>query len=77
MGRPHGLLTTYRIAPSANAEQQFKSIFGSEPSLILVRPDGYAAFIGSDDSLDSLAQYLKSWFPAQKETEKENVNAHH
>ena len=73
----HGLLTTYSIAPSANAEQQFKSIFGSEPSLILVRPDGYAAFLGSDDSLDSLAQYLNSWFPAQKETEKENVNARH
>jgi hypothetical protein len=51
----HGLLQTYSIGPSANAEQQFKSIFGTEPALILVRPDGYAAFTGSDDSVDSLA----------------------
>jgi hypothetical protein len=69
------MLTTYSIAPSAKAEQQFKSIFGSGPSLILVRPDGYAAFVGSDGSLDSLAKYLQSWFPAQKETEMENANA--
>jgi hypothetical protein len=70
-----GLLQTYSIAPSANADQQFKSIFGSGPALILVRPDGYAAFTGADSSLDALAKYLKSWFPAQKETEKENANA--
>jgi 2-polyprenyl-6-methoxyphenol hydroxylase-like FAD-dependent oxidoreductase len=60
-----GLLQTYSIAPSANADQQFKSIFGSGPALILVRPDGYAAFAGADSSLDALAKYLKSWFPAQ------------
>jgi 2-polyprenyl-6-methoxyphenol hydroxylase-like FAD-dependent oxidoreductase len=70
-----GLLQTYSIAPSANADQQFKSIFGSGPALILVRPDGYAAFTGADSSLDALAKYLKSWFPAQKQTEKENANA--
>jgi 2-polyprenyl-6-methoxyphenol hydroxylase-like FAD-dependent oxidoreductase len=70
-----GLLEIYSIAPSANAEQPFTSIFGPKPALILVRPDGYAAFTGSADSLDSLAKYLKSWFPVQKETEKENTNA--
>ncbi|MDT7812930.1 MAG: hypothetical protein QOJ42_2846 [Acidobacteriaceae bacterium] len=70
-----GLLEIYSIAPSANAEQPFTSIFGPKPALILVRPDGYAAFTGSADSLDSLAKYLKSWFPVQKETEKENANA--
>jgi 2-polyprenyl-6-methoxyphenol hydroxylase-like FAD-dependent oxidoreductase len=70
-----GLLKIYSIAPSANAEQPFTSIFGPKPALILVRPDGYAAFTGSADSLDSLAKYLKSWFPVQKETEKENTNA--
>jgi 2-polyprenyl-6-methoxyphenol hydroxylase-like FAD-dependent oxidoreductase len=70
-----GLLEIYSIAPSANAEQPFTSIFGSKPALILVRPDGYAAFTGSADSLDSLAKYLKSWFPVQKEPEKENANA--
>jgi 2-polyprenyl-6-methoxyphenol hydroxylase-like FAD-dependent oxidoreductase len=69
------LLETYSIAPSANAEQTFKSIFGSKPAVILVRPDGYAAFTGSVDSLDPLAKYLKSWFPVQKETENENANA--
>jgi hypothetical protein len=70
-----GLLEIYSIAPSANAEQPFTSIFGSKPALILARPDGYAAFTGSADSLDSLAKYLKSWFPVRKETEKENANA--
>jgi hypothetical protein len=69
------LLETYNIAPAANADQQFKSIFGSGPSLILVRPDGYAAFTGAANSLGSLAQYLKSWFPAQKKTERENADA--
>ncbi|MDX6464357.1 MAG: hypothetical protein QOE55_8054 [Acidobacteriaceae bacterium] len=70
-----GLLQTYSIAPSANADQQFKSIFGSGPALILVRPDGYAAFTGSADSLEALTKYLKSWFPAQKQTERENADA--
>ena len=70
-----GLLQTYSIAPSANADQQFRSIFGSGPSLTLVRPDGYAAFTSLDNSLDPLAQYLKSWFPAQKQTEKEKASA--
>lgn len=70
-----GLLEICSIAPSANAEQPFKDIFGSAPALILVRPDGYAAFTGADSSLDALAKYLKSWFPAQKQIEKENANA--
>jgi len=70
-----GLLETYSIAPSANAEQPFKSTFGSKPALILVRPDGYAAFTGLADSLDALTKYLKSWFLVQKETEKEKADA--
>ena len=65
------LLQTCSIAPSPRAEKQFKSILGAEPSLILVRPDGYAAFIGSENALDALAEYLNAWFPTRKE--KANV----
>ena len=68
------LLQTYNIAP-ANTDQQFVSIFGEGPSMILVRPDGYAAFLGSDESLDSLAGYLASWFPAHRQLRKENAHA--
>ena len=64
------LLNTYSIAPLAASEEAFKGIFGSDPSLVLVRPDGYAAFLGSENSLDALARYLDTWFPT-RELEKQ------
>ena len=70
-----GLLETYSVAAPERAEEQFKSIFGEAPRLILVRPDGYAAFVGAEASVDALVQYLTSWFPAQSGTERENAHA--
>ena len=58
------LMKICNIASAATHEEEFKSILGAEPALVLVRPDGYAAFLGSDSSVDSMARYLESWFPA-------------
>ena len=60
------VVQTCSIAPAAASEAQFKGVFGTEPSLTLVRPDGYAAFLGTDDSLDPLVRYLGTWLPVQK-----------
>jgi 2-polyprenyl-6-methoxyphenol hydroxylase-like FAD-dependent oxidoreductase len=68
------ILQTFSIAPAVDEEAKFNNLFGSESSLILVRPDGYAAFLGSESSLDSLGRYLGSWLPAQQ-TAKEMVHA--
>jgi 2-polyprenyl-6-methoxyphenol hydroxylase-like FAD-dependent oxidoreductase len=69
------LLDTYSITSSVDAEPQFKDAFGAEASLLLVRPDGYAAFIGKEGSLDALAAYLNDWFPRLQTTEKEKTHA--
>jgi hypothetical protein len=62
------LLQSHSVAASAGAEERFKKVFGSEPSLLLIRPDGYAAFVGTPSALDGLADYLGAWFPTRKET---------
>ena len=63
------------IAPSSAAAHPFKEFFGTNASLILVRPDGYAAFLGEADSLDQLARYLSDWFPRQPAADKEHTHA--
>jgi 2-polyprenyl-6-methoxyphenol hydroxylase-like FAD-dependent oxidoreductase len=68
------LLTAFSIASPAASKEHFEKTFGTEPALILVRPDGYVAFLGTDTSLDSLAQYFENWFPA-RQLEKENTYA--
>ena len=70
-----GWMHGYSIAAQGGAEQQFKEVFGAGASVVLVRPDGYAAFTGNEDSLDALAAYLNEWFPRQPSTVKETTNA--
>jgi hypothetical protein len=55
------LLRVHSIMPASTERQRFQSLFGSGASMIMVRPDGYAAFTGSDRSMDSLVSYLSSW----------------
>jgi hypothetical protein len=43
--------------------------------LVLVRPDGYAAFTGPEKSLEALEKYLDSWFPVRSAKQEEAVYA--
>jgi hypothetical protein len=50
--------------------------FGSSPLIILVRPDGYAAFTGSDNSSAKLAKFCEKWLVPQTSSAKaENAPA--
>ena len=68
------LLQTCSIMPGTESKAIFDKVFGADPSITLVRPDGYAAFIGAETSVDALAQYLGMWFPV-REAEKEMQHA--
>jgi 2-polyprenyl-6-methoxyphenol hydroxylase-like FAD-dependent oxidoreductase len=56
------LFETSSVAPSQEKDARFKKLFGTEPGVTLVRPDGYAAFTGPASSLAALADYLGAWF---------------
>jgi hypothetical protein len=43
----------------------FKKYFGAAPSLVLVRPDGYVAFAGSENSVAELAKFCDAWLVPQ------------
>lgn len=60
------ILRTVSMRAAAGSEQTFHDTFGASPSLVLVRPDGYASFVGSEDSFDSLKEYLARWFTQSK-----------
>jgi hypothetical protein len=50
--------------------------FGASPLIILVRPDGYAAFTGSDNSSAKLAKFCEKWLVPQTSSGKaENAHA--
>ena len=70
------MLRTRSIAPSHGSEQRFHDVFGSSPSLVLVRPDGYAAFVAPDDSIHALAGYLATWFPVNGNQTQNKETAH-
>jgi len=51
--------------------------FGAAPLIILVRPDGYAAFTGSDNSSAKLAKFCEKWLVPQTSSGKaENAHAY-
>jgi 2-polyprenyl-6-methoxyphenol hydroxylase-like FAD-dependent oxidoreductase len=51
-------------------DDRFKKYLGSSPLIILVRPDGYAAFIGSENSIGKLAEYCDKWLLPQTSSTK-------
>jgi hypothetical protein len=70
-----GLIETHGVAPAEGQKQPFRHVFGTEPSLVLVRPDGYAAFTGPENSFKALEQYLGAWFPVRTVKQEEAVYA--
>jgi 2-polyprenyl-6-methoxyphenol hydroxylase-like FAD-dependent oxidoreductase len=58
------IIRSVRIAPLADEVASFEDLFGKKPAIVLVRPDGYAAFVGGGDSVGALADYLSTWFIA-------------
>jgi hypothetical protein len=53
-----------------------RKYFGSSPLIILVRPDGYAAFTGSDNSSAQLANFCEKWLvPKTSSAKAENAHA--
>jgi hypothetical protein len=48
----------------------FEKYFGTSPSIVLVRPDGYAAFTGSDNSIAKLAKFCETWLVPQTSSGK-------
>jgi 2-polyprenyl-6-methoxyphenol hydroxylase-like FAD-dependent oxidoreductase len=51
-------------------DDRFKKYFGSSPLIVLVRPDGYAVFIGSDNSSAKLAKFCEKWLLPQTSSAK-------
>ncbi|MEH2412902.1 FAD-dependent monooxygenase [Nostoc sp.] len=65
LGPWHGFLKLQRIAPASTqpeAKMQFDSAFGSSQSLFLVRPDSYLGFVGNQNALPALTEWLGRWF---------------
>ena len=62
VSRWSGVMDVYRVTAGAGAEARFKRAFGDGASLVLVRPDGYAGFVGS---AGGLRMYLEEWFPGR------------
>lgn len=62
-----GLVHIYAVAPPAGptgeTPAQFTTHFGTEPGLVLVRPDAYVGFLGGNDAVPQLAAYLQKWLP--------------
>jgi hypothetical protein len=62
----HGFLKIQRIASALTqpeAKVQFDRSFGRGQSLVLVRPDSYLGFVGNQDALPALTEWLSRWFP--------------
>jgi 2-polyprenyl-6-methoxyphenol hydroxylase-like FAD-dependent oxidoreductase len=63
IGQWHYLMQVYRIATAdGDAGKRFEEAFGTSSSILLVRPDGYVAFTGSEHSIPMLAKYCAEWF---------------
>jgi hypothetical protein len=59
-----------QLIASDPGDDRTKKYFGSSPSLVLVRPDGYAAFAGSEDLITKLAKFCNTWLVPQSSSAK-------
>ncbi len=74
IGPWHHMMRGHLIAPIPGHDR-FEKYFGASPLMVLVRPDGYAAFIGSDKSAGKLAKFCDTWLVPQTSSGKAE-NAH-
>ncbi|MGI4831743.1 MAG: FAD-dependent monooxygenase [Janthinobacterium lividum] len=65
VGAFHGIMRGHQIAPRDRQDTVFQEKFGPTSSILLVRPDGYIAFTGSEESVPKLAEYCDRWLVAQ------------
>jgi hypothetical protein len=63
------LMRGYQIAPAEDEHNTFRSKFGNSASIILVRPDGYIALIGTGNSIPHIAKFCNKWFVPQSSKE--------
>jgi 2-polyprenyl-6-methoxyphenol hydroxylase-like FAD-dependent oxidoreductase len=64
------LMRGYQIAPAEDEHNTFRSKFGNSASIILVRPDGYIALIGTDKSIPHIAEFCNKWLVPQSSKEE-------
>jgi hypothetical protein len=57
------LIEIYQISPVEPSveHKHFTDKLGNSPSIILVRPDSYIGFIGGENSVPQLTEYLVKW----------------
>ena len=65
VGTFHEVIRGHQIGPAHGHEAAFKKYFGSTSSVVMVRPDGYIAFTGTEHSIPNLAKYCQQWLIAQ------------
>ena len=71
VGSWHYLMRGHQIAAVKNNDEEFQRLFGASSSILLVRPDGYVAFTGTEKSVPELAKFCKQWLvPQALSTEK-------
>ena len=65
VGAFHGIMRGHQIAPRDRQDTVFTETLGATSSILLVRPDGYIAFTGSETSIPELAAFCDKWLVAQ------------
>jgi hypothetical protein len=75
IGPWHHMMRGHLIAANPGHDR-FNKHFGASPLIILVRPDGYVAFTGSNNSIGQLAKFCGTWLvPQTSSVEVENAYA--
>ncbi|MFT4112777.1 FAD-dependent monooxygenase [Silvibacterium sp.] len=59
-------LAAFDVVPEPGAAEAFADVFGKHAAMVLVRPDGYAAFTAGEDSFPALVKYLETWLPGMQ-----------
>jgi 2-polyprenyl-6-methoxyphenol hydroxylase-like FAD-dependent oxidoreductase len=67
---PWQYLMRRQLIAAIPGDGRFEKYFGASPSIVLVRPDGYVAFTGSDTSVAKLAEYCDKWLLTQASSPK-------
>ena len=64
IGPWHRMMRGHLIA-AVPGHDRFEKYFGSSPSIVLVRPDGYVAFSGPNNSAPKLVKFCDKWLIPQ------------